>query len=231
MPRRPIRRSIDRTSGRCREEGHGPSLAVSFAFERVASLEVVRVSIKSMVRIKRVGRAPEDAPSRPDDLASSAASAPTVTVYAEDCILVGELVQNGHRRLDPLTEWMPLLLRDIATMAIADGQGTTLAELSVPPDEIVAVSMASPPAEYGSTRRSRVTLRAGPYFIEGSITSLPATDPIASLRRRSRIELTQAVIEYRTAGRPRRDLVPALSVNWYLVESMAEADETLSTVN
>ncbi len=186
------------------------------------------MSIRSMVRIRREVRAPVDAPKRPDGMASPAAMAPTVTVYADDRILVGELVESGRRKLDPLTEWMPLMLRDIATMTIANGTGTTLAEMSVPPDEIVAVSMASPPEEYGSTRRSRVTLRAGPYFIEGSISSLPATDPIASLRRRSRIELTQAVIEYRAAGRPRRDLVPALSVNRYLVESMAEADEAVS---
>jgi hypothetical protein len=85
--------------------------------------------------------------------------------------------------------------------------------------------MPEVPPEYGSIRRSRVTLRAGPYFIEGTIPTLPSSDPIASPRRRARIELTRAVIVYRVAGLPRRDLVPGLSVNRYQVESMAEADQ------
>jgi hypothetical protein len=147
------------------------------------------------------------------------APAEQVSVYTAARVLAGDLVPAIA---GPHTQLLPVTVREVIGLALADGHFTSIGVLTVPAAEILAVAIGVPLAADRSSRRYRVTLRTGPYSIEGSIYAPPDSDPIAVLRHRSRIELAGAVIEYRVAGRPRRDRVPGLSVTRDLVESMVE---------
>jgi hypothetical protein len=150
----------------------------------------------------------------------------TVTLYTDDEILVGELVAPLPRASEPLAELMPIALRHVLATRLTDGRSSSIAERVVGPQQVVAVSVGAEGSAPGATRRHHVTLRTGPYFVQGSVKSVAVPDLMTYLRHHSRIELWDSVIEYVVAGRRHRDVSTSLHVTRSLVESIAEAPET-----
>lgn len=147
------------------------------------------------------------------------------TVYIDAAVIVGELIGSLPRASDPLAALTSISLRDAVATRLSDGVAGVSADRVLGPDEIVAVATLTASLPGGPSRRHRVTLRTGPYYVEGYVGAVLALDLLANLRHRSRLDLTDAALEYVVAGRLRRDRLPALSVNRLLVESIAEARE------
>lgn len=137
--------------------------------------------------------------------------------YAEDCRVFGFLRHGAGRLTDALNEVEEYRLQDVMVVALADGRAVQSKDLTVRRDELLAVRASGrrgDPALRGRPRPYPVTLRTGPFTIHGYLHGLPGADPLVQLRRRApMVPLTEAWIEYQSAGAAHRARVGTIIVN------------------
>lgn len=137
--------------------------------------------------------------------------------YAEDCRVFGFFRLSGDRMTDVLNEGTEYRLTDALVVRLDSGAATQATDLVVHRDEVLAVRAAGPRGD--PERRSRrrpypMTLQSGPYTIHGYIHGIPGGDPIREVRRRPpMVPMTEAWIEYESAGQNHRARVGTVLVN------------------
>ena len=170
-------------------------------------------------RLGLTGRSLE--PERPEpEIEPEVAPTPTeveFAAYAEDCRIFGFWRHDAERLSDALNEHDEYHLHDVLLAALGDGHTNDQRELLVRRDELLAVRGAGPrgnPARRARTRPSPITLQTGPYTIHGYLHGPPGADAVRQInRRRPMVPLTEAWIEYPTAGGFHRARVGPIIVN------------------
>jgi hypothetical protein len=137
--------------------------------------------------------------------------------YAEDCRVFGFFRLSGDRMTDLLNERVEYHLTDAMVVRLDTGAATQATDLVVHRDEVLAVRAAGPrgdPERRSRRRPSPITLQSGPYTIHGYVHGIPGGDPIREVRRRPpMIPITEAWIEYLSAGQNHRARVGTVIVN------------------
>lgn len=137
--------------------------------------------------------------------------------YAEDCRIFGFWRHDAERMSDALNSADAFLLHDVLVVSLADGHTVEAREFRVPRNDILAVRGTGPRgnvARRSRTRPSPVTLQTGPYTIHGYLHGPPGADAVRQIRRRpTMVPLTEAWIEYATAGAAHRARVGPIIVN------------------
>lgn len=137
--------------------------------------------------------------------------------YAEDCRIFGFWRHSAERLSDALNAHEEYQLYDVLVAALNDGHTSDARELFVRRDELLAVRATGPRgnlARRTRTRPSPVTLQTGPYTIHGYLHGPPGADAVRQIsRRRPMVPLTEAWIEYLTAGELHRARVGPIMVN------------------
>lgn len=174
---------------------------------------------------------PEEAPDPPPPPAQPLGPEVEFAAYAEDCRVFGFMRLEGDRLTDALNDAAEYHLTDVMVVRLEDGVGSQAKELSVRRDEVLAVRASGPRGN--ATRRGRrrpypVVLKTGPYVIHGYVHGLPGADPLHEIRRRkAMVPMTEAWIEYRSAGTDHRARVGTIIVNRTLYDwiRIAKDDE------
>ncbi len=122
-------------------------------------------------------------------------------VYAEDCILAGQVLLTADRLSDMLNEGDAFeLTGGVRVEELATGQVWDTDAVPLRRDDILLVHAGAPRGDPGRRHRTRqypIAAKAGPYQATGYIHSLPGTDALASLRhRKPMIALTDTTIDY-----------------------------------
>ena len=177
--------------------------------------------------LRRLGRsgAPPGLPPEPAVPAAPDAIVPLeveFAAYAEDSRLYGFFRPAAERLSDALNQAEEVRLTDVLLVALSDGRTSETRELTVMRREILVVRATGPrgnPVRRNRTRPYPVTLQTGPYTVHGHLHALPGADPIVQLRRRQpMVPLTEAWIEYRSAGAQHRARVGTVIVNRELLD-------------
>ncbi|MBA3234931.1 MAG: hypothetical protein H0T59_02920 [Chloroflexi bacterium] len=137
--------------------------------------------------------------------------------YAVDCRVFGFMRLEGDRMSDALNDADEQALTDVMLVSLADGSTSQATRMIVARDEVLAVRAAGPRGNAERRTRRRpypVTLQTGPYVVHGYVHGPPGADPISQVRSRKPIvPLTEAWIEYRSAGADHRARVGTILVN------------------
>ena len=106
--------------------------------------------------------------------------------------------------------------------SLADGHVVRSPVVLVARDELIAVHASgarSSRAKRTNTRAWPILVDSQPYLIRGYLHALPGSDPIASFQhRKPMIPLTNAWIEYVSAGKPQRVTLGTIVVNRELAD-------------
>jgi len=142
--------------------------------------------------------------------------------YAEDCRIFGFWRHDAERLSDALNAYEEYQLYDVLLAALSDGHTSDARALLVRRDELLAVRAAGPRgnlARRARTRPSPVTLQTGPYTIHGYLHGPPGADAVRQIsRRRPMVPLTEAWIEYPTAGEYHRARIGQIIVNHEILD-------------
>lgn len=137
--------------------------------------------------------------------------------YAEDCRVFGFMRLAADRLTDALNDATEYELTDVMVVRLEDGVGSQTKELTVRRDEVLAVRASGPRGDARRRGRRRpypVVLKTGPYVIHGYVHGLPGADPLHEIRRRkAMVPMTEAWIEYQSAGTDHRARVGTIIVN------------------
>ncbi len=137
--------------------------------------------------------------------------------YAEDCRIFGFWRHAAERLSDALNARDEYLLHDVMLAALSDGHTSDARQLLVRRDEVLAIRAAGPRGNLGRrsrTRPSPITLQTGPYTVHGYLHGPPGADAVRQIhRRKTMVPLTDAWIEYTTAGDLHRARVGSIIVN------------------
>lgn len=137
--------------------------------------------------------------------------------YADGCRVFGFMPLVGDRMTDMLNEATEFALTDVMVVRLDDGLAMQAQNLVVLRDEVLAVRAAGPRGALALRSRRRpypVTLQTGPFLIHGYLHGLPGADVLQQVRRRKpMVPLTEAWIEYQTAGQHHRARVGTIIVN------------------
>lgn len=156
-------------------------------------------------------------PGRPPGADARALLEVEFAAYSEDCRVFGFLRHGAGRLTDALNEVEEYRIDDVMVVGLADGRALQSKELTIHRDELLAVRASGrrgDPALRGRTRPYPVTLQSGPFTMHGYLHGLPGADPLIQLRRRaSMVPLTEAWIEYTSAGAAHRARVGTIIVN------------------
>lgn len=124
--------------------------------------------------------------------------------FTEDCRVFGRIQLDTDRLSDTLNAHLDLALCDVLVESLDDGRTVRADEIPIARDELLAVLTDGPrgdPARRTHTLIYPVVVQSGPYTIRGNLHALPGVDPLAAARRRRpMIPLSEASIEYRSAG-------------------------------
>lgn len=149
-----------------------------------------------------------------------------VTVYAEDCMLSGELTLGPYRLSDLLNDRTAQTIVNVTATSLADRSIVDVPELTVSVDEILAVETdegRGDPARRRRTRQFPLVIRLGPYVARGYFHALPGADPVDSFRRRPAfVPLTDVRLEFMLGIELARVHASTLLVNRELVDSVEE---------
>ena len=149
-----------------------------------------------------------------------------VTVYAEDCILSGELTLGPSRLSDLLNDRTDQTLVNVTATSLADRSIVEVQELTISGEEILAVETddgRGDPARRRRTRQFPLVVRLGPYVARGYFHALPGADPVDSFRRRPAfVPLTDVRLEFGLGVELGRAHCSTLLVNRELVDSVEE---------
>jgi hypothetical protein len=150
----------------------------------------------------------------------------SVTVYAEDCILSGDLMLGQSRLSDLLNDRTGQTLSNVSAMSLADRSIVDLDELTVSAEEILAVETDAGRGDQSRRRRTRqfpLVIRLGPYVARGYFHALPGADPVDSFRRRPAfVPLTDVRLEFTLGAELARTHASTLLVNRDLADSVDE---------
>lgn len=153
----------------------------------------------------------EPAPARGDFVA-----------YAADCRIFGSVELVPGRLSDLLNAHDEYALTDVQLESLADGHVVSSPVVLVARDELIAVHASGSHgsrAKRTNTRSWPILVESKPYLIRGYLHALPGSDPIASFRhRKPMISLTDAWIEYVSAGKPQRVALGTVVVNRELAD-------------
>jgi hypothetical protein len=153
----------------------------------------------------------EHAPARGDFVA-----------YAADCRIFGSVELAPGRLSDLLNANDEFALTDVQLESLTDGHVVSSPVVLVARDELIAVHASGPNssrAKRTNTRSWPILVQSQPYLIRGYLHALPGSDPIASFRhRKPMIPLTDAWIEYISAGKPQRVALGTVVVNRELAD-------------
>jgi hypothetical protein len=157
---------------------------------------------------------------------SGAINVASVTIYAEDCLLAGELELGQSRLSDLLNDRTGQLLLNVSATSLADRSIVELDELTIAADEILAVETGEgrgDPARRRRTRQFPLVVRIGPYVVRGYFHALPGADPVDSFRRRPAfVPLTDVRLEFTLGVDLARSHAATLLVNRELADSVEE---------
>jgi hypothetical protein len=137
--------------------------------------------------------------------------------FTEDRRISGLIQLDGDRLSDTLNGHDEYQLCDVLVEHLADGRQEHADEVVVARDDLLAVLTDGPRGDPGRRIRTLahdVTVRAGPYLVRGSLHAPPGIDPLASARRRRpMIPLSDAWVEFRSAGATMGSVVGTVVVN------------------
>jgi len=167
----------------------------------------------------RAGREDPEIDEQAVDLTVRAVEGPEIefAAYAEDCRIFGFFRHSAERLSDALNGATEYLLTDVLIVPLAGGPTSERKELAVLRHELLAVRAIG--ARGNGSRRLRtraapITVKMGPYTLHGYCHGPPGGDPIAAIRRRRpMVPLTDAWIEYLSAGVSHRARVGPLIFN------------------
>jgi hypothetical protein len=152
-----------------------------------------------------------------------------LVVYAEDCILAGQVPLTADRLSDMLNEGDRFELTGVRVDDLAGGRAWEVRTVALQRDEILLVHASGPRGNPGRRHRTRqhpIVAKVGPYEVRGYVHSLPGTDAIASLRRRKpMIALTDAVIEYAVQSTRQERRAGVLILNRELTDWVVEGHD------
>jgi hypothetical protein len=147
--------------------------------------------------------------------------------YAADCVIIADLELAEGRLIDLLNATEQFDVIDGTAEALEDGRVIAVGDVSLRRGELFAIQAFDEGANRErriQTVRSRLTVWAGPYRIEGWFHARPGASPtVAFARRGTMIPLTEAEIRYTCAGEARTDNVPILLVNRDLADRVERA--------
>jgi hypothetical protein len=153
--------------------------------------------------------------------------------HAADCRVYGRVALETGRLSDLLNAHEEYELIDVELESLADGQVVHEPVVLVARDEVIAVHASGRPgprSKRTNTRAWPIVIQSEPYLIWGHLHVLPGADPIASFRhRKPMIPLTDASIEYVSAGQPQRVALGTVVVNreltdWFRLAVVEDAD-------
>jgi hypothetical protein len=154
--------------------------------------------------------------------------------YAADCRVFGTVDLGERRMSDLLNASQEIHVADARLESLEGGQVVEMPEVSIGRDELCVVEAAGPqgdPARRLRTRTTRVAVEIGPYRVEGSIHGTAASDPLATMVRRSTwVALTDADIADRRVGPEPGAQVRTLIVNRELASMFKEIEDTLTAL-
>jgi hypothetical protein len=153
-----------------------------------------------------------------------------LVVYAEDCILAGQVRLTADRLSDMLNDDERYeLTGGVRVDDLAGGSAWEVPSVELCRDDILLVHAGGPrgdPSRRNRTRQHPIEAKAGPYEIRGYLHSLPGTDAISSLRRRKpMVALTDAVIAYTVQSRPQERRATVLILNRELTDWIVEGHD------
>jgi hypothetical protein len=173
-----------------------------------------------------VGPGPSSRPTTPGALEVSKMRQ-ELTAYAVDCVVRGSVDVPRGRLSDMLAAAEELSFERANLTALEDGRILELASLSVRLDELCLVVIEGDRGDAAKRVRTiahRFLVEAGPYRITANLHTIPSADPLAWLRRRSRIvPMTAGVIEFRLAGEAAVGEANVLAVNRDHITSLLDA--------
>jgi hypothetical protein len=136
---------------------------------------------------------------------------------------------DADRLTDLLNDHEELLLVNVKVESLDDGATVTADEAIVRREDLVAVRASGPRGQASrreDTRTHAIVVEAGSYRIGGYLHAAPGVGAASRIwGREPMIPLTEAWIEYRPGGEPRRWPVGTIIVNRELasrIESVAE---------
>lgn len=174
---------------------------------------------------------------KPDSVPPAEAPAPQpgrpklveLVVYAEDCVLAGQIPLTADRLSDMLNDGDRFELSGVRVDDLAGGNAWEIRAVELARDEMLLVHASGPrgnPGRRHRTRQQPIVAKAGPYEVRGYVHSFPGTDAIASLRRRQpMIALTDAVIEYAVQSRRQERRAGVLILNRDLTDWVVEGHD------
>ena len=181
-------------------------------------------------RLRLVLRQPTDA-SSVDDARDGPADLPEVefVAYAEDGRLSGRIRLDAARLSDMLNEHDEFQLIGVLAERLPEGGAMVVPELLVGRDELILVHAIGPRGDRAQWRRTTthaLELQAGPYMVSGDVHAPHGVDPLVNFRRRQpMVPLTDATIEYRTAGGPVREFAGTIVVNRDQLDWVKEVED------
>jgi hypothetical protein len=185
------------------------------------------------------GAVPWSRPRTPPDRAEALSGMPLepprhrlveLVVYAEDCILAGQVRLTADRLSDMLNDGETFeLTAGVRVDDLAGGEVWEVPFVEVNRDDILLVHAGGPRGDPGRRHRTRqhpIVAKAGPYQVSGYVHSLPGTDAIASLRhRKPMVALTDVVIDYTVQSKPQQRRAGVLILNRALTDWIVEGHD------
>lgn len=153
--------------------------------------------------------------------------------YAADCRVFGKVGLAPGRLTDLLNTFEEYELVDVQLESLADGHIVSSPVVLASRDELIAVHASGPTgprSKRTNTRAWPILIQSEPYLIRGYLHVLPGADPITSFRRRkAMVPLTDAWIEYLSAGHAQRVSVGTVVVNrdladWFRLTVIEEVE-------
>lgn len=142
--------------------------------------------------------------------------------YADDCLLTGHVRLEAARLSDLLNDHDEFELVDVRVESLDGDRTLEVRDVVVERDELLIVHVAGPRGERERrvrTRQHPLALGLGPYEVRGYLHALPGVDPISSFRhRRTMVPLTDAVIQYESAGARQQAAASVVVVNRHRVD-------------
>jgi hypothetical protein len=126
------------------------------------------------------------------------------TAFADDAIIQGELLLEGDRLSDFISQDGPFTIERVTVEALDDGRTLEVDSTAIARDDLVAITGSGPRGDKARRIRTRpypARAKAGPYEFVGYIHATPSAHPFSGVLRRRILPMTSAVIQYEIAGR------------------------------
>jgi hypothetical protein len=157
------------------------------------------------------------------------------TAFAEDSIIRGELVLEGDRLSDFISQDGPFEIEHVILEALDDGRSVGVAGTTIARSDLIAITASGPRGNKARRVRTRphpARAKAGPFEIVGYVHAPPSAHPFSGVLRRRVLPMTSAIVRYQLGGRAVAQEHDALLVNAEKIEWLeAASDEELGVAN